>query len=284
MRSSRKGEVDSVTLLFSLAKKRTWGINSYMSAINIYSVPQVAHLTVAGVNARKHMVTHSAYGRSTFKLFRRVDNDFDFLVRDIDRQPVVLPGAMMFHIWDDTGSSLLSLPLTVANSARGHYRLSIPAADTTSIRSGIYVWSVTNENSSITKLLYTNQDYGSQGILEVAEGLLEPVEAPYEIEAEAMTPLGGDLHSSSLPGSLLVNNLTGNHSMVAHLEGYTGRIIIKATLDEQPPAADNDWVDVHTEVFTNVTGGISVNFQGNFTFVKFVASNAEGFTKITYRN
>lgn len=230
------------------------------------------------------MVTHSAYGRSTFKLFRRVENDFDFLVRDIDRQPVVLPGTMTFHIWDDNGSSLLSLPLTVVNAARGHYRLSIPAADTAPIRSGIYMWSVTNESSSITRLLYTNQDYGSQGIVEVAEGLLEPVEAPYEIEADSMTPLGGDLHSSSLPGSLLVNNLTGNHTMVAHLDGYTGRIVIKATLDEQPPAADNDWVDVHTEEFDGNSGAISVNFQGNFTFVKFVASNAEGLIKIVYRN
>jgi hypothetical protein len=254
-----------------------------MSAINIFSVPQVAHLTVAGVNQRMHMVTHSAYGRSTFKLFRRVQNDFDFLVRDIDRQPVVLPGALLFHVWDDNGAALLTLPLTVLNGARGHYRLTITAEQTTAIRSGIYVWSVTNENNTITKLLYTNHDYGSQGILEVAEGILAPIEAPYIMDDTTMTPLGGDLYSV-FPGAMRLNSVTGNHTVAAYLDHFTGRLKIEASIDEQPPVDETGWVEVNSVLWEDRSGTVAVSFQGNFQYVKFSITHAEGFTKLVYRN
>jgi hypothetical protein len=255
-----------------------------MSAINIFSVPQVANLTVAGVNARMHNVTHSAYGRSTFKLFRKVQNDFDFLVRDIDRQPVVLPGALLFHVWDDGGTSLLSLPLTLVNPKRGHYRLTISADDTHAIRSGIYVWSVTNEINAITKLLYTNQDYGSQGILEVSEGVLEPIDDPYTLDPDSMTQLSGELYSSPLPGAMRNNNRTGNHTVLAYLTDFTGRLTIQASVEEQAPTDEAGWVNVDTVLWANQTGVIPVNFQGNFTYVKFSITDAEGFTKLVYRN
>ncbi len=230
------------------------------------------------------MITQNAYGRSTFKLFRKVQNDFDFLVRDIDRQPVALPGALLFHVWDDSGTALLSLPLTVVNAQRGHYRLTIAADDTAAIRSGIYVWSVTNENNAITKLLYTNQDYGSQGILEVAEGMLEPVDDPYVMDRLTMTPLAGDLYSSALPGALRVNNDTGNHTVVAYLNHYTGRLKIEASVDEQAPVDETGWVEIQSTAWEDRSGTVAVNFQGNFTFVKFSITDAQGFVKLVYRN
>lgn len=230
------------------------------------------------------MVTHSAYGRSTFKMFRKVQNQFDFLVRDIDRQPVVLPGVLSFNVWDDSGMILLNLPLTVVNAARGHYKLIIPAETTHPIRSGIYVWSVTNTDNAITRLLYTNQDYGSQGILEVAEGMLEPLDDPYVIEPSDMTPLGGKLYSSTLPGAWRNNSTSGNHTVVAYLDNFTGRLQINATVDDQAPTNETGWVEVKSEDFDHRTGTIAISFSGNFTYVQFLITNAPGFTKLIYRN
>lgn len=230
------------------------------------------------------MITHHAYGRATFKLFRKVQNDFDFLVRDIDRQPVILPGVLTFHVWDDGGQSLLSLPLAPVSTQRGHYRLSISATDTLAVRSGIYVWSVTNDNNAITKLLYTNKDYGSQGILEVTEGLLEPVDDPYVMTPDDLTPLGGNLYSSALPGSMRVSNDTGNHSAALFLNNFSGSLRIQASVDEQIPTDESSWVDVETKVFIEKTGTFSINFSGNFTYVKFIISNQPGFSKLIYRN
>lgn len=273
--------MDSVT---PYLVSRFSGINIPMKAINIYSVPQVANLTVAGYSTRSYMITQASYGRSTFNLFRRVQNDFDFLVRDIDRQPVVVTGTLIFHVWDDSGNALLSLPLTIVDASRGHYSLGITADDSASIRSGIYMWSVTNTDASVTKLLYVNKDYGSQGVIQVSEGLLEPIDDPFVMTVDTMTPLMQDLYSTSYPGAALSDNNTGAHTVVAYLTNYTGRLLIKASMDEQPPTDPSSWSDVDAQMFIDQSGTTVINFTGNFTYVQFTISNTPGFDKLVYRN
>lgn len=229
------------------------------------------------------MITHSAYGRSTFKLYRRVQNEYDFLVRDIDRQPVALGGDLVFHVWDDSGTSVISLPLTIHNPDRGHYRVIIPAADTAAIRSGLYVWGVTNDAGGVSKLLYTNQDYGAHGIVDVTDGIPTRPDEPVVVEFDDMTPLDDFRYTGAFNGAA-ADNPTGNHTMVAYLEEYTGDITIQGTTDGEIPVDDSGWIDIEIVEYQDATGTLATNFVGNFTYVRFLVSDSNGMKKLAYRN
>ena len=129
-----------------------------MSATIIYSVPQVANLTVMGVNARMHMIIASTYGRSTIRLFRRAHNDLDFLVRDVDRQPVNLTGTLTMVIFDDNGNTLLSKDLVIQNTQRSHYKVGITSDDTLLLSPGLYNWTVKfTDQNEVDRLLYLDE-------------------------------------------------------------------------------------------------------------------------------
>jgi hypothetical protein len=254
-----------------------------MSAISIYSVPQVAQLTVAGVHSGAKMITHSAYNRSTFKIFRRAANNLDFLLRDIDRQPVVLDGVLTFHLWDSKGNSLVEQPLAVVNAARGHYRLTLSAASTIGLTLGIYVWSVSSSTNDTPALLYTNTDYETKGIAEVSEGIITPADEPIIIMADDLTPLAGQLQTGALAGAARADNPSGNHTLVAHLLAYTGDIIVEASLDLSTPTSQ-DWAEVARETLSTRTGPVVLNFDGNYTYVRFRFTDVDGVEKLVYRN
>lgn len=255
-----------------------------MSAITIYSVPQVANLTVAGVNARMHMIIASTYSRSTLRIFRRAQNDLDFLVRDIDRQPVAVAGSLTMLVFDDVGNTVLSKALVIENEERGHYRLGITADETLTLKAGLYNWTVKSTDSGdVERLMYTNQDYATRGIVEVSEGLLVPLEEPYTVTT--FTANNEFAYSEALPGANRVNNFSGNHSVVAHLVDFTGMIWVDTSLDSGTPTNDADWVETVARAFPEpTTGNIVIPFNGNYNFVRFRVSTIDGITKLVYRN
>lgn len=254
-----------------------------MSAIPIFKVPQVANITVQGINARMHMIIASTYGRSTFRLFRRAQNDFDFLLRDIDRQPVVLEGDLSLLINDNLNNLVMERPLVVVNEARGHYRCTFTLEDTLDIQPGLYSWCVKHiDTEDIERIMYTNQDYTVRGIMEVQDGFLTPLEHPETITT--FTPDNGGFITSTFLGAAKVHNNSGNHSILLHLDDYTGTIFIDASLDDATPSDNAEWVPVQNIVYTDQTGIINVNFFGNYTFVRFRMTSATGLEKIVYRN
>jgi len=254
-----------------------------MSATIIYSVPQVANLTVMGVNARMHMIIASTYGRSTIRLFRRAHNDLDFLVRDVDRQPVNLTGTLTMVIFDDNGNTLLSKDLVIQNAQRSHYKVGITSDDTLLLSPGLYNWTVKfTDQNEVDRLLYTNQDYVTRGILEVNEGLLVPLDEPFVVTT--FTALNDYAYSSTFPGATR-SNPSGNHTVVAYLENFVGTVWVDTSLDLGTPSNEADWVETASMEFLEpTTGNFPINFHGNYNFVRFRVSTPTGVTKLVYRN
>lgn len=253
------------------------------SAIHLYRVPQVANLFVAGIHPGVHMITASTYGRSLFRIFRRVENDLDFLIRDVDRQPVTITGTLSLLINDDQGNTLLTVPLTVVNAPRAQYRAAISASDSLKLSSGVYSWTVKNiDAGSITRILYTNQDYAVHGIVEVSEGLVVPLDEPIVITN--YTPDMGAYYSSTLLGSLKTNNLTGNHSALGYFQNFTGTIYIDASLDTAIPASNSDWQQVERFDFVDQNATYLMNIYGNFNYLRIRPSTIVGLNKIVYRS
>jgi hypothetical protein len=245
-----------------------------MTVIPIYTVPQVANIFDMGLEARIHMIISSVYGRSHFTIFRHSTNTFDFLIRDIDRQPKVQTGTVEILIYNDRNDIILTIPLTVQDADRAHYRATISTEQSSNIELGYYTWVVRHVDGT-TRLLYTNQHYETKGTLVVKEGIPQPIHPSVTIDS--FTPEAGTFITSSLPAI----NQTGNHSIATTMTDYTGSIIVEATHDANPTI--DDWVEVETFIYTAETGIVNENFIGNYTYVRFVISN-EGVTSLTYRN
>ena len=254
-----------------------------MSAIPLYVVPQVANIFDTGINARMHMIIASTYGRSNFRLFRRAQNEFDFLLRDFDRQPKILEGDLFLIVNDETNNTVIERPLVIENEPRAHYRCTFTADDTLDIQPGLYSWCIKYiDHDGIERILYTNQDYSVRGIMEVQDGFLIPLDDPFIINT--FTPDNGGFKTSAYPGSIKANNHTGNHSIVLYLTNYTGTIYVDVSLDETTPVDDADWLPLTSFAYAGVTNTISNSFFGNFNFVRFRMTSSTGIEKIVYRN
>ncbi len=230
------------------------------------------------------MIISSTYGRSTFRLFKRAQNDLDFLLRDIDRQPKVVEGDLYLIINDDYGQTILEKEMTVINETRAHYQVSITAEETLDLNPGLYSWCVKFVDSSdVERILYTNQDYTVRGVIEVSDGFVEPLDQPYTITS--FTTSLGISATSAYPGAVKSHNNTGNHSIVVYMEDFVGTIFVDATVDNEIPVDDNDWQQVAQFVYEDAsTDNDLLNFYGNFNYVRFRVSNTNGITKIVYRN
>ena len=233
------------------------------------------------------MIIASTYGRSTFRIFRQVQTDLNFLVRDIDRQPVSLNGTLVMYINDDYGNTLVTAPLTLVNADRAQYQVSITSNQSASLDTGIYSWCVQyTDTTNVNRLLYTNQDYTVRGVVEVINGILSPTPDPFTITTFTQQTMGLYV-TSVLPGSLMANNLTGNHSALASFDpvnGYTGTIYVDAGLDTSIPVVDSDWQQVAQFDFSDNTTSFLMNFYGNFNYIRFRLTSVTGLTQIVYRN
>lgn len=246
-----------------------------MNVINVYVVPQVANIFDMRLEAKAHMITASLYGRSHFYLYRHADNVFDFLIRDIDRQPKPQTGLVELIVYDDRNHQAIVTPLVVENAPRGHYRATLPNID---LPLGKYTWNIRHTDGATTRLLYTNQNYDVFGTLEVREGFPDIITP--ETVIDAFLPNTGSFVSSALSAA----SKTGNHSFALSLTNYTGIVQVEVSQDTGVPVNNEDWVTLAQYQYSDHTALVNQNLTGNYTFIRFRVSSISGLASITYRN
>ncbi len=230
------------------------------------------------------MIIASSFNRNKFTIFRRADNSLDFLIRDIDRQPVAPAGILELHLWDAHGTEVLTETLQAVNAAKGHYRVIVNVAETIPLATGEYRWSVVNTVSGSPTLLFADRDYTVHGVVTVLEGIYESLPPVITVEPSDMSFVGGTYRTSTYEGAAKALNPTGNHTVIPYLVNYTGTLTIQGSLDSTEPQADNHWTAIETRMFVAETSNAAVHFYGNYTYVRFLVTSTTGLTKLVYRN
>ncbi len=233
------------------------------------------------------MITASQYNRSNFTIYRFSHNVLDFLIRDFDRQPIVITGTLTLYIWDNPVTrSLLDVALTAVNSAKGHWRATIDAETASTLRAGKYYWSVANAVSAVEKLLYVDTNYLHRGHIEVVEGLLPEQPDAVTITNDDIIGIDDNLYAtSSFVGSALRVNSSGNHVVVFQLDEYTGTVRVQCSQADEVPTEMNEWTDCAEYEFDDVSGTQSRTFTGNYTYVRFLFVNSiSGIEGLSFRN
>lgn len=242
-----------------------------MATITIFSIPQVITLTLSGDVGTNTM--NYPVNRSDFKLFRDVQNEVQFFVKDIDRKPIDLTGlSLIFTMIDvNTKSIILQQPLTILDVSRGLAQLTIPVYTISpfDIQTYSYTVSVVRADGT-TVLLYTDRDYGPHGSVSIVAGINPEPRQPITINSSDMLYRNNYLYSGSVYDHLGTASQTGLVSAAIYSTNFTGIVNFQATLSNAPNPDDSQWFAINGAIIslTEFTGITPINFQIQATAIR----------------
>lgn len=257
-----------------------------MTAIIVYSLPQVVNLTMAPTPGANLM--NYASIRSDFRVTKGVTTEIHFFVRNVDRQPVVVATPRVVITTADGGTLLLEKTLVEVDPVKAIWMLSLRAEEVVNWPMGSANFRVLLDRADDHVELYTDRGYGQQGSIEVAAGPYPDVRAPLEVTKDYFYPLDNRLFTGALPGGMGLVVPSTLHGFALYGEEFVGDIIIQASLEDQPSVSDTDWFAATSITMTEefpITGAIYLDAAGAFKWVRVVVNLVSGnFTKVLYQN
>lgn len=263
-----------------------------MPSVNLYQIPQVVQTTQAGA-----VGVNSPTNKVDFDLSKNVHNEIEFLVKDIDQKPINLRNkTLIIYIVDqDKNTVMLQRELQTINEMRGHCRLTLAPQDTVAWETGYYQYSIMVQRADGTQILVHNNLGRSNGsYLHLLQGPLPKPTPAVETTNFYIQTWGIPLVEYKVTGSMLgaaqQDNRSGRHTGVIYTQGFTGKVMVQASLENTVPNSLTEWFNVDDAVleFDNHTGLKHIEFAGNYMWVRFVIASAETNTgkveKVVFKN
>lgn len=256
-----------------------------MSVVHIYRIPQVVELTLGSGGA----LMNYSVNRTDFRLFRHVDNQIDFWVKNVDRKSIAMANtSTSVHITHPhTQRVIMTRDLEVVDAAKGHMRLFISGEEAAALPPGALRYSavVTNTVTNVQTILFTDRDRKGSGVVEVTEGPIPDPPEPIRLSFSEFILRNGKYYSEALEGAALVQNYSGQHSLAINLAAFSGKFTVQGSLEENPSALDTNWFNIDYRLYQNDNGLVHFPFEGNVLWVRFVVEVGSGtIEKIEYRN
>lgn len=223
------------------------------------------------------------------KVYRGIDNTLQFRLLNADQKPVFVEGTPIFVAFDENGILVIERDCTVTDDSstalKGMFEVTITENDLLNIRQQYLTYNIYINGNSKT-LTYANRNFDSAGIIYV-NGNSFPGVKPSKVVTNWQ--FLNDLYYGTLdedgerisadPG---INGNEALHTIAVYSNGYTGNLIVQATLDNSTDTLD--WATVTTVTFTgNETEPTPVNFNGVYNYLRFVAVD-DTIEKILVRN
>jgi len=258
-----------------------------MAAITLFRLPQVVTVVMAQQPAGETMITSFHHTRSDFKIYWNVQNDIDFLIKDVDSKAQAIPSSRVFDIiisHPRTGDLLLRRRLTTASQQRGHLRLSLTAQEATDLPIGNLTYAVVAVENELEFLLFTDRDHGPQARLEVKYGPVPAKKPPVEIQRAAFFPSSSGLVAGAHAGPAQTGS-NGVQSVQITGDGWTGRFIIEGSLEPSAPGSDTGWFVIEDVAIDGLNANRIVDFDLMVDWVRFRIVEDEGsLARIIYRS
>ena len=252
------------------------------------------------VNNRTTIITNDAgfiteyrpvYQRQ-INVYRGIDNVLDFKVLNADQKPIdVTNYTIKFQAFDENKRLIVEHDgelITGDDSAatRGLFKVSITDNDLLNINQQYLSYNIhlVDSTTNAKVLTYANSHFGMNGTIYVSDTAF-PGPAPTGV-VSTFTADAGVWNSEALGAEPGINGNDALHTAVVYSDAYVGNIVVQATLENQVTGTTN-WADIATLTFTgSETEPTPVNFNGVFSYLRFVASAdpASTITKILVRN
>lgn len=226
--------------------------------------------------------TMSMFYTPNLKVYSGIDNHIQILFKNRDQKKVNLSEkSAWFIMFDkDSGTVLLSKPITIENEEKGIGSLLLTEHDLGNLTERYYSYSFKIENGDgITQIGYSDDNYSADGVLQLVHGVY-PEFADSIVERFLTGNVGSSINVPSI-----ARNSPHLHSAQVFFDvgGFTGSLTIEGTLSPLVSNLNNDqYTVVKTIEYVDQVENELINWAGNFTAVRFIRSDT-GISKILYR-
>lgn len=261
----------------------------------VYEIKRRIHLTLRenGVTTNWNLPMASA----DFKLYKDVQNNIEFVVRNTDRKPINLLNRTAVVTLTDyhTRKILAQKQLVNVDNAKGIVRLTIEGYEMELWNFGFHAYHIhLVEEDGAEHLLYVDQNENARGYFELKQGYYPGPQPSYEIMADEFTavidgmPPSTQYISSAMPGNMQANNNSGLHTLAVYTNEFKGTIWVQGTSEVGSSQEADDWFAIDERTLDNVSGITTFTFQMNLQWVRVkyqpAADNTGDFQKVLFRN
>jgi len=226
------------------------------------------------------------------QIYKGIDNILEFRLLNADQKPIntqlYIP---KFVAFDENNIMILQYDGNIlddgSTATRGLFTITILENDLLNIKQQYIKYNISlvdvDQNRIIT---YTDTHFGINGIMRVSAEAFPGAKASIVITNFLETSVGSDEYiSDAIDAENGINNNEGLHTAAIYTQGYTGDVVVQATLDNQVTESTN-WSDVITVTLDgSETDPTPVNFNGMFTYIRFKTNTDPAtLTKILVRN
>jgi hypothetical protein len=234
------------------------------------------------VNNGRQQLRNMPMNSADLVIWKNVVNTVEFMVKNLDRRPVELMGSqLVLNILDSHNNTiLLSRPMHIVDEHKGIAAIQLQPWETVNFPLGFHQYSILLVDQQGEKLLMLDRDQSTVAVLEVKQASTTPQWRP-SIVVNTWTPtVEGQstiYTSSSLKGSLQVNNITNLHTIAVYASNYSGSFFVQGSLSKDIPT-NIDWfyidlMDGQTKyTFKDFSGIETFNIIAPLNWIRFIHS------------
>ena len=224
--------------------------------------------------------------QKNLSVYKGIVNTLGFRLLNPDQKPQNLTGLTpKFVAFDENNRLVIEHDGTVTNANKGLFDVEITENDLLNIQQQYLSYNVYLVDSSNQKTLtYADEQLNSSGTIYVSDRAFPGPAATHEVTV--FTDVNGEFVTDALEAEPAINGNEALHTAVYYTNGYVGTVTVQATLDNQV-TQDTPWADVTVTTFDGTeTAPVPVNFNGIYSYIRFVASAdpTDTITKILVRN
>lgn len=234
--------------------------------------------------------------RRDIKIFRGVDNNIDFELRDADRKPIkLLDRNIQIVITNPENQELMLVRnVEITDERKGKYRLKLTPGDIQSWSQGFYQFgAILIEDDGAEYPLYTDTAQNNTGKLILVDAPFPSFIPSTLLTEQNFQSVNGAMVSQRLRGDAQKNYQDGLQTFSVQTDNFTGKLWVQGSLEDNP-TQDGEYFDIYVGStapyieFTNSTITEPFNFDGNFVWIRFKyipdSANVGNIEKIWYKN
>lgn len=241
----------------------------------LYAQRHTAVITDTGVNNLMSM-----FYTPNIKIYRGLDNRFriEFKNRDQKRVNMTDKTATIVILDKHNGVAYVERNLTVIDAARGIMEANVSESDLLNLDAKLYHYALkVTDGEEITNPAYADDNYGANGVLEIAEG------AYPTFKTSTTENFGAGNTGSVITVAPYINRNTALHTAQVYFSSaFTGTLQIQGSINPSNSIQDTDFTTISTVNYSSQIDNAYVNFTGVYSAVRFVRSGSE-LSSVIYR-
>jgi len=243
----------------------------------LYAQKHTAVITDTGVSNLMSM-----FYTPTVKVYRGIDNYIRIEFKNRDQKRVNMAGktANIIVLDKENNVAYLERALTVVNEQKGIMEASVTQGDLLNLDSKFYNYALkVTDGEDRTAPAYADDNYGANGVLEVADGVY-----PTFIASTTEAFASGDT-GSTISIKPYINRNTAQHTAQVYFSSaFTGTLEIQGSINPSNSIQNADFTTIATETYTAQTDNAYVNFTGVYSAVRFKRTTTSGtLSQVLYR-